>query len=87
MLKKHLWLMSALVEATASPNGVGLVTLMGRHAGFIACYAARAQNDTNLVLVPEVPFDLDGENGVIACLWRRLECSSQCSNPPVSHAT
>jgi 6-phosphofructokinase 1 len=26
--------------------------------------------------VPEVPFDRDGENGVIACLRRRLECSS-----------
>lgn len=64
---------AAHVEAKASPNGVGLVRLMGRHSGFIACYAALAQNDANLVLVPEVPFSLDGEHGVIACLQRRLQ--------------
>jgi 6-phosphofructokinase 1 len=51
---------SAHVEAKASPNGVGLVKLMGRHSGFIACYAALAESDANYVLIPEVPFALDG---------------------------
>jgi 6-phosphofructokinase 1 len=67
---------AAHVEATASPNGVGLVRLMGRHSGFIACYASLARSDVNFVLIPEVPFELDGERGLLASLRRRLEASS-----------
>jgi 6-phosphofructokinase 1 len=51
---------AAHVEATAQPGGIGLVQLMGRHSGFIACYAALANNDADYVLIPEVPVDLDG---------------------------
>ena len=51
---------AAHTEATAQPGGVGLVQLMGRHSGFIACYAALANNDADYVLIPEVPADLDG---------------------------
>jgi 6-phosphofructokinase 1 len=51
---------AAHVEATAQPGGIGLVQLMGRHSGFIACYAALAVNDADYVLIPEVPVDLDG---------------------------
>ncbi len=47
---------AAHTEASSTPNGVGLVKLMGRHSGFIACYAALANHDVNFVLVPEVPF-------------------------------
>jgi 6-phosphofructokinase 1 len=56
---------SAHVEAKGAPNGVGLVKLMGRHSGFIACHAALASQDGNFVLIPEAPFTLDG-------LWRAL---------------
>lgn len=63
---------SAHVEAKASPNGVGLVKLMGRHSGFIACYASLAQPDANYVLIPEVPFALDGEKGFLAHLAQRV---------------
>jgi 6-phosphofructokinase 1 len=63
---------SAHVEAKASPNGVGLVKLMGRHSGFIACYAALAEPDANYVLIPEVPFALDGEKGFLAHLAARV---------------
>ncbi len=63
---------SAHAEAKASPNGIGLVKLMGRHSGFIACYAALARNDANFVLIPEVPFRLDGDNGFLAVLRRRV---------------
>ncbi|NUO59069.1 MAG: ATP-dependent 6-phosphofructokinase [Hamadaea sp.] len=63
----------ASVEARAVPNGVGLVHVMGRHSGFIACYAALANNDADYVLIPEVPFALDGENGFLAHLRRRVE--------------
>jgi 6-phosphofructokinase 1 len=66
---------AAHVEAKASPNGVGLVKLMGRHSGFIACYASLAKNDANFVLIPEIHFDLDGENGLLAHVRRRLQKS------------
>lgn len=63
---------AAHVEAKAAPNGVGLVKLMGRHSGFIACYAAMAKNDANYVLIPEVPFKLEGPGGFLACLRKRV---------------
>ncbi len=63
---------SAHVEARGSRNGVGLVKLMGRDSGFIACSAALATGEVNFVLIPEVPFRLEGENGLLACLARRL---------------
>jgi 6-phosphofructokinase 1 len=47
---------SALTEASSTPHGVGLVKVMGRHSGFIACYAALASHDVDFVLIPEVPF-------------------------------
>lgn len=64
---------AAHVEARGAPNGVGLVKLMGRHSGFIACYAALAMSDANFVLIPEVPFALDGPNGFLEVLRRRIE--------------
>jgi 6-phosphofructokinase 1 len=64
---------AAHVEATSAPNGVGLVKLMGRYSGFIACYAALAQNDADFVLIPEVPFALHGENGLLNQLQRKVD--------------
>lgn len=46
-------------EANSTPHGVGLVKLMGRHSGFIAAYAALANHDADVVLIPEVEFELD----------------------------
>jgi 6-phosphofructokinase 1 len=63
---------SANVEANGSRGGVGMVKLMGRHSGFIACHAALASTDVNIVLIPEVPIALEGENGLLAFLERRL---------------
>ena len=59
-------------EAEGYPDGVGLIKLMGRHSGFIACTASLSQQDVNFVLIPEVDFDLDGPNGLLAALERRL---------------
>jgi 6-phosphofructokinase 1 len=64
---------SAHTEARSVDNGVSLVKLMGRHAGFIAAAAAVASQDVNFCLVPEVPFRLDGERGLLAAIERRLE--------------
>jgi 6-phosphofructokinase 1 len=63
---------AARVEAQSAPGGVGLVKLMGRHSGFIACYAALAKTDADFVLIPEVPFGLDGEDGLLAHVRRRV---------------
>lgn len=60
-------------EATAAWNGVGLVKLMGRDSGFIAVGATLANSDVNFCLIPEVPFELTGEQGLLARLERRLE--------------
>jgi 6-phosphofructokinase 1 len=64
---------AAHVEATAFPGGIGLVQLMGRHSGFIACYAALANNDADYVLIPEVPVVLDGPDGFLEHLRRRVQ--------------
>jgi len=63
---------SAHVEATGARNGIGLVKLMGRHSGFIACQAALAATDANFVLIPEVPLILDGPSGFLRRLEQRL---------------
>ena len=60
-------------EARGAYNGVAIVKLMGRHSGFIAAMAAVANGDANFVLVPEVPFDMDGEKGFLRVIELRLE--------------
>ncbi|MBE7498910.1 MAG: ATP-dependent 6-phosphofructokinase [Verrucomicrobiales bacterium] len=62
----------AHTEACSVPNGVSLVKLMGRHAGFIAAGATVASQDVNFTLVPEVPFKLDGPRGFLAALEHRV---------------
>lgn len=62
----------AHTEARSVQNGIALVKLMGRHAGFIAAGATVASQDVNFTLVPEVPFTLDGEGGFLAALKRRI---------------
>ena len=62
----------AHVEAKGAINGIGLVKVMGRESGFIAANAAIAQSDVNFCLIPESPFDLDGPNGLLEHLKRRI---------------
>ncbi len=64
---------SAHTEAKGAPNGVGLVKLMGRHSGFIACSATMAQPDVNFCIIPEIPFELEGKSGLFSMLKKRLE--------------
>jgi len=60
-------------EAEGYPNGIGMIKLMGRHSGFIAATASLAQQDVNFVLIPEIDFDLEGENGLLTKLEKRLK--------------
>jgi 6-phosphofructokinase 1 len=63
----------AHAEAKGAWNGIGLVKLMGRDSGFIAAYATLANSDVNFCFIPEVPFALEGENGFLHALERRLD--------------
>jgi 6-phosphofructokinase 1 len=49
-----------------------MVKLMGRHSGFIACSAAIASGEANCVLIPEVPFVLEGDNGFLEAMRQRV---------------
>lgn len=59
-------------EARGAFNGVAVIKLMGRNSGFIAAKASVANGDVNFVLVPEVPFEIDGERGFLKVLEKRL---------------
>jgi len=65
-------LQCAHAEAKGAFNGIGLVKIMGRQSGHIACGSALAQNDVNFLLIPEVPFDLDGPKGLLQSIRNRL---------------
>jgi 6-phosphofructokinase 1 len=60
-------------EARGAWNGVGLVKLMGRDSGFIAAVATLANSDVNFCFIPEVPLVLEGENGFLQALEKRLD--------------
>ncbi len=62
----------AHVEADNAINGIGLVKVMGRDSGFIAAHTALASTEVNFVLIPEIDFDLEGPQGFLAALKRRL---------------
>jgi 6-phosphofructokinase 1 len=62
----------AHVEAKCVPNGLAIVKLMGRHAGFIAAGATIASQEVNCTLIPEVGFSLDGDDGLLAFLKARI---------------
>jgi 6-phosphofructokinase 1 len=62
----------AHVEAHDAVNGIAIVKLMGRESGFIAAHTALGTNYVNYVLVPEVPFDLEGKRGLLLELKKRL---------------
>ena len=57
--------LSAKMEASCAPNGVGIVKLMGRSAGYISAHATIATQDVDLCCIPEVPMVMEGE---LSCL-------------------
>lgn len=59
-------------EATGAFNGVTIVKVMGRDSGFIAASAALAMPVVNFVLIPEMDFQLEGDNGFLHHLKQRL---------------
>lgn len=63
---------SAHVEAKGVCHGIGLVKLMGRDSGFIATYASLANSVVNFCLIPEQPFEMEGEHGLLKAVERRF---------------
>ncbi len=65
---------TALIEAKCTmPNGVGVIKMMGREAGFLAAFAALGSGgDVDAVLIPEVPIDLEGPHGILPFLHQRI---------------
>ena len=55
------------------PNGIGIVKLMGRSAGFLAAFAALGSGDVDAVLLPEVPIVLEGPNGILPFIRQRAK--------------
>ena len=65
---------SARTEAVCNlPNGIGIVKLMGRSAGYIAAHSTMASGDVDLCLIPEVPLVMEGEKGCLQHLWDRVK--------------
>ena len=62
----------AHVEARGAINGIGLVKVMGRDAGFIAAGASVISQEVNFTLVPEIRFPLEGDTGFLAALEERM---------------
>jgi 6-phosphofructokinase 1 len=63
---------AAHMEASSAINGIGLVKVMGRESGYIAAHTALASHEVNFVLIPEVPFNLEGYNGFLTYLEKRV---------------
>ncbi len=63
----------AHTEARSVLGGIGLVRLMGRHAGFVTAAAVVANQDVNFALIPEVPFKLES---FLATLKERMRKKS-----------
>ena len=61
----------AHTEVHSVQNGIALVKLMGRHAGFIAAAATVSSQEVNFCLIPEIPFKLEGEGGFLNALKKR----------------
>lgn len=65
---------TALIEARCTvPNGIGVIKVMGREAGFLAAFEALGSGgDVDAVLIPESPVVMDGPDGLLPFLKQRV---------------
>ncbi|KAJ4820283.1 ATP-dependent 6-phosphofructokinase [Rhynchospora pubera] len=68
-----IFILFIINQAQSAYHGVGLVKLMGRTSGFIAMHASLSSGQIDICLIPEVSFNLDGPNGVLAHLEHLIE--------------
>ena len=69
---------AAYTEAVSNFNGIGIVKLMGRYAGFIAQHASLAHNEVDFCLIPELPYELDGPKGLYQQVIERVKTKGHC---------
>lgn len=69
---------SAETEALSAEYGIGLVKLMGRSAGHIALEACLSQRNVDILLIPEVKFELYGKNGLLEYVFKRVLDKHHC---------
>lgn len=69
---------SAEVEALSAEYGIGLVKLMGRAAGHIALEACLAHRNIDVLLIPEVPFEIYGPCGLLNYVFKRVLQKHHC---------
>ena len=69
---------AANVEANCNLNGIGLVKLFGRSSGFVAMLSTLAARDVNICLIPEIPFNLYGKNGLLSFIFQRIKIKEHC---------
>ncbi|OGV47584.1 MAG: hypothetical protein A2017_11330 [Lentisphaerae bacterium GWF2_44_16] len=63
----------AHIEAKGAFNGVGIVKIMGREAGFLTARSVCASGDVDYCLIPEMEFPLHGKGGLLEHLRRHLK--------------
>jgi 6-phosphofructokinase 1 len=51
---------------------------MGRYCGYIAVASALASRDVNICLIPEVHFQLEGNEGVYEAIIERAKVKGHC---------
>lgn len=51
---------------------------MGRYCGFISVASCLASRDVNICLIPEVHFQLKGEDGVFEAIIERAKVKGHC---------
>jgi 6-phosphofructokinase 1 len=66
------------VEAEAAEYGVGIVRLMGKDCGMLAVCASLASRDVNICVVPEISFQLFGQQGVYESVIERAKKKGHC---------
>ncbi len=69
---------AANVEANCNLNGIGLVKLFGRSSCFVAMLSTLAARDVNICLIPEIPFNLYGDNGLLDFIFQRIQIKEHC---------
>ena len=69
---------AAYTECQSAYNGIGIVKLMGRYAGFIAQAASLANNEVDFCLIPELPYELNGPKGLYNQIVERVKSKGNC---------
>ena len=69
----------AQTEARGAFNGIGLVKLMGRNSGALTATAAAAGSNIDFVLIPEVRLVLEGPNGFLSKLVKKVVEKGNCT--------